>query len=170
MSEKKKKSKVVIKELQPKVKIIRQLERFESFSSSKISGLEKREQEIEREVTAFSDNAEDSNFLIKSSATPQQSPRTTGNTAIQQRPQEDSEDVKKWYSQSTRLTPGRDGERYKQVFKQDLTQQQDNLRRSTIGANQELQELGNKSSGEDDKYSLVKPEKKDSRRRYPWEV
>ncbi len=170
MVKKEKKEKVTIKELPAKVTIIRQISEEERKESSRSSGLEQREEEVERELSSTESvqHFSQGNNFIPSQSVPQ---TATGNTTVQQRPQEDSEAVKRWYVQSTRLTPGRDEEKYRLPFKQELGQaSRDPMSRRNIGGNQELMNLSGSSDTNDDDYELVKPEKKDTRKRYPWEA
>lgn len=165
-----KKEKVTIKELPAKVKIIRQISEQERQGRAEAtSGLEKREEEVERELSSTESVphfSQGNNFTPAPGVVRQ---RVAGNTAVQQNPQEDSAEVRKWYAQSTRLTPGRDEEKYRLPFKREFGQASDALSRRNIRGNEELQNL-NSSSQDDEKYQLVKPEKKETKRRYPWEA
>ena len=173
MGKKGRKEKVAIKELPAKVKIIRQISGKEVDSNQPLSGLEKKEQEVERELSIDSlpSSTPNANFLMRSNVPPQQMPRTTGNTAVQQRPQEDSDEVKRWYAQSARLASGSDERRYQlSENRTNISSQNTLLNQGGIGKNQELQNLQGNSISNEEKYNLKTPEKKESRRRYPWEV
>src|SRR3989344_9561964 len=144
-----KSQKTIIKEIPAKVKVIRQISKEEEnrMPSPRPSGLERREQEIEREfsnsVTAADPNT---NFLIRANVSPQSisQARTTGNTASQRRPQEDSDAVKRWYAQSLRTA---EQERKYQVAQSGSTviPQDTTFGRKMIGENQELQNLHGQS-------------------------
>ncbi|MEK6825279.1 MAG: hypothetical protein AABY00_00675 [Nanoarchaeota archaeon] len=166
-----KKEKIIIKEIPSKVKIIRQISEEERTPSARPSGLERREEEVEREFSSSATSNTNNNFLIRSNAPPTsiQQVRTTGNTAVQQNPQEESEAVRRWYAQSTKTA---EQERKYQLSTQGsaVIPQDNSFGRRMIGENQELQNIQNRSIDNEDKYNLNKPEKKETRRRYPWEV
>jgi hypothetical protein len=161
---KKEKKKVTIRELPAKFKIIRQIPR-EEHQSQRSSGLERREEEIEREIVSTPSQA---NPIIIRSSPQSQAVSGTGNTALQQSPQEDSQEVRRWYSQ----TAAQAERKYQTqnttaaVIPQDTTFGRDPFNRS-----QDLQNVSGQSIDDKKNYDLSKsPEKKDSRRRYPWEI
>ncbi|MBM3232649.1 hypothetical protein FJZ18_00585 [Candidatus Pacearchaeota archaeon] len=159
------KKKVVIKELAAKVKIIRQIPK-EEHQSQRPSGLERREEEVEREIISMPSGT--SPMMIRPSPVqPQASPRA-GNTALQQNPQEDSQEVKRWYAQ-TAVQAGRKYQAQNTaatVIPQDIT-----FGRNPLNRGQDIQGIRGQSMNDEKNYDLSKsPEKRDSRRRYPWEV
>lgn len=164
---KKDKKKVVIKELPAKVKIIRQIPK-EDHQSQRPSGLEKREEEIENETISMP--SQPNPIIIRPSPQPvQQFPRNVGNTAVQQSPQEDSQAVRRWYAQS--IAQGSDRKYQTSSAPTSIIPQDTTFGRNPFSGSQDIQNVRGKSIDDEKNYDLSKePGKKESRRRYPWEV